>query len=276
MKAGWNNLSSASRDLPVRLHRLNPLAKIAAAAPGMIALVVLRDPLRAATLLVLALAVIAIGARLPAKRMVGVLVAPPIAVLAFSFSFGLWSVTEAPGTVLFALGPYQFSTSMWLAGLTTALRLVAIVALSLIAGLTMTGNDLARALVQQCRLPYRFAWAGIAAIRFVPRLRVEREIIRAARRVRGIAPDGGVLARLRERFGFALPLMVSSIRHAERVGLAMDSRGFGAYPTRTERSEMRWLPADTIFVVASWAVTVAVLSAPAILLALELSRGVSP
>jgi energy-coupling factor transport system permease protein len=39
-----------------------------------------------------------------------------------------------------------------------------------------------------------------------------------------------------------VPLLTGAIRKAERVALAMDARGFGAYPTRTyyRRSVFTW------------------------------------
>jgi len=43
--------------------------------------------------------------------------------------------------------------------------------------------------------------------------------------------------------------MAGAIRHAERVALAMDSRAFGAHPTRTERHLVPWHPRDTAFLV---------------------------
>jgi energy-coupling factor transport system permease protein len=48
-------------------------------------------------------------------------------------------------------------------GFATGLRLAAIVALALIAGLTTTGPDLVRASVQQLRVPYRVGYTALAA-----------------------------------------------------------------------------------------------------------------
>ncbi|MCR2446348.1 energy-coupling factor transporter transmembrane protein EcfT, partial [Salmonella enterica] len=83
-----------------------------------------------------------------------------------------------------------------------------------------TGSEFVRALVQQARLPYRIAYAALAAIRFVPRLRTELDTIRSAHRVRGVASGRGPLAHTRRRLGYTVPLLAGSIRHAERVALA--------------------------------------------------------
>ena len=134
------------------------------------------------------------------------------------------------------IGDWRFTLAAYLVGLATALRIAAILMLSLIAGLTTTGPELVRALVQNLRVPYRIGYTALAALRFVPRFGHELEVIRAAHRVRGTDGGRGPFAAVRRAVGYAIPLLASAIRHAERVALAMDARAFGAHPTRTERT----------------------------------------
>jgi energy-coupling factor transporter transmembrane protein EcfT len=83
--------------------------------------------------------------------------------------------------------------------------------------------------------------------------------LRQAQRVRGVASGGSPVAVMRGASAAVVPLLAASIRHADRVALAMESRAFGAHPTRTERRPSRWRPRDTAFVLAGWVVTAAVL-----------------
>jgi energy-coupling factor transporter transmembrane protein EcfT len=76
--------------------------------------------------------------------------------------------------------------------------------------------------------------------------------------VRGVAPGRGPIAALHRAFAAVVPLLASSIRHADRMALAMESRAFGAHPTRTERTPSRWRVRDTVFTLAGWAATAAV------------------
>ena len=128
--------------------------------------------------------------------------------------------------------------------------------LSLLAGLTTTGPEFVRALVQNLRVPYRLGYTALAALRFVPRFGHELEVIRAAHRVRGTDGGRGPIAAVRRTISTAIPLLASAIRHAERVALAMDARAFGAHATRTERIISRWRPRDTVFVISFWLVSV--------------------
>lgn len=247
------------------LHGLNPIAKLAAPVPVMIALLFTRGIAIPLVITVLALGLLVVGARLSGRAIAVLVIATPVGVALLGLSLGLWVDpsrvdAESPGAsvVLFEVGDWRFTLAAYAIGLATALRIAAILTLSLIAGLTTTGPELARALVQNLRVPYRVGYTVLAALRFVPRFGHELEVIRAAHRVRGTDRGHGPIAAVRRVVGYAIPLLASAIRHAERVALAMDARAFGAHPTRTERTISRWRARDTVFVVLVWAVSAGV------------------
>ncbi|MET4637620.1 energy-coupling factor transporter transmembrane component T [Mycetocola sp. 2940] len=238
------------------LHRLNPLSKLAAPLPFMAVLLVAREVWTPLLFLVFAIVTILIGARLTPRQAVLLVVGLPALVLVLSFSFGLWTDASLVDTtpLVFQVGEYRFFLGAWLIGLATALRLGAVLALALIPGLTTTGPELVRASVQHLRVPYRVGYTALAAYRFVPRFRHDLDLIRQAHRVRGVAGGRGPIAGIRRAFGYVVPLLAGAIRHAERVSFAMDSRAFGAYPTRTERHLLPLRPRDAVFVGVFWLV----------------------
>jgi len=247
------------------LHRLNPLAKLVGPLPAMIIIVFTRDHATPLAFVVLALVLLLVGAQLRAAVAVALVVGTAVGVLVLGVTFGVWvdpsrvdDTTAAASVVLMQVGDWRFTLAAYLIGLATALRVAAIVLLSLIAGLTTTGPELVRAMVQNLRVPYRVGYTALAALRFVPRFRHELGVIRAAHRVRGIDTGRGPVAAVRRSISYAIPLLASAIRHAERVALAMDARAFGAHETRTERILSRWRVRDTVFVAAFWLVTVAI------------------
>ena len=227
------------------LYRLNPLAKVAAVLPGWIVLLVARGIGVALALAVGAVVLLLVGARPRGGALVLLLVGLPFGVLVMSAGFALWAPAGAGALTT---------------GLTTGLRLGALLALGLVGGLTTSGPDLARSLTAQLRIPYRFSQTAVAAFRFVPRSAAELALIRQALRVRGLYPGRGPVAAVRRALATVVPLLVSSIRHADRVALAMESRAFGAHPQRTERHPVEWRAIDTAFVLAGWAATAAVLT----------------
>ena len=237
------------------LHHLNPLAKIAAVLPAMALLVATRDLLTPAVFLVLSYVLVLTGARLTRRAMALLLLGMPIGIAVLTVGFGVWvapSQVAGTGAVL-TIGAWTLHAGALVIGLATALRLGAILALTLIGGLTTSGPDLVRAAVQQLRVPYRIGYTALAAYRFVPRFGYELSVIRAAHRVRGHGFGGrfggrGPVARLVRGWGYVVPLLASGIRHAERVALSMDARAFGAHRTRTERHLVPWRTRDTVFV----------------------------
>ncbi|GLK15859.1 energy-coupling factor transporter transmembrane component T [Herbiconiux flava] len=236
------------------LHALNPLAKIAGPLPAIVAVLVVPGAALPAALAAGALLLVLGGARLSPRALLGLLVVLPLATAVLTLSFAFWSdAGRASVTPLVVeLGPLRLHEAALLAGGATALRLAAILLLSLIGGLSTTGPDLARSFVQQLRVPYRVGYTALAAYRFVPRFGHELDIIRQAHRVRGLTPGRGPVAAVRRRAGYLVPLLAGALRHAERVALAMDSRAFGAHRTRTERHLVPWRRRDTVFVLLCW------------------------
>lgn len=249
--------SPAARSRWRFLYALGPLAKIAGPAPAMLMLVFVRDLATPAAFLVLAYAVLLVGAHLSLRLLAVLLLAVPAFLALVGVGFAVWTdASRIPhDVVVVRIGDAVLYGAALEIGFSTSLRLGAILALALIGGLTTSGADLTRAVVQQLRVPYRIGYTALAAFRFVPRFRYELEVIRAAHRVRGASRGRGPIAAARRRAGYIVPLLAGGIRHAERMALAMDSRAFGAYPERTERHRVAWRTRDTVFVAAFWVVT---------------------
>lgn len=245
------------------LHHLNPLAKLAAIIPAMVCLIFVRDLTTPLAFLGLCYALILTGARFTRTVALLLFVGIPVAVIAIGFGFSVWvdaSGVDHTGPLL-QLGGWTLYTGAVQIGFATSLRLGAILALGLIPGLTMTGPDLVRASVQQLKVPYRIGYTAVAAYRFVPRFGYELSVIRAAHRVRGHHAGRGPLARFARGWGYIVPLLAGAIRHAERVALAMDSRAFGAYATRTERYRVPFRARDAVFIVLMFVASAAILIA---------------
>lgn len=241
------------------LYRLNPLAKLAAVIPATVVLVFVRDLATPLVFLALAYLTMLVGLRLSRRLVVVLLGAIPAGILLIGCGFSVWvDVAQVSATpVVLQIGDWALHAGALHAGFATGLRLAAIIALALPAGLSTTGPDLARSLVQQLRVPYRVGYTALAAFRFVPRFAYELDVIRQAHRVRGAHAGRTPWAAVARGLGYVVPLLAGAIRHAERVAMAMDARAFGAYPTRTERHLVPFRARDVVFVVLAWAASAA-------------------
>jgi energy-coupling factor transport system permease protein len=244
-------------------YGLNPLAKLAAPLPAMALLVFVRDAATPAAFLLLAYAVLLVGVYFTRRLAAVLFLALPVSAVVIGFGFALWTDASRvdQSFVVWQIGGWTMYGGALAVGAATGLRLSAIVALTLITGLSTTGPDLVRATVQQLRVPYRIGYTALAAFRFVPRFGHELDVIRQAHRVRGAHGGRGPLAAAARWFGYVVPLMAGAIRHAERVALAMDARAFGAHADRTERYIVPWRRRDTVFIIAFWAVSAALFAA---------------
>jgi energy-coupling factor transport system permease protein len=243
------------RGSPADLRTYNPLVKILGPVPVMVLVVTTRDLLTPALVAATTLTAILVMARPRGRVLAGLLLGLPALVLVMTVSFG---VLTDPALVdhtrlLAVVGPFELWSGALAVGLATAMRTVALLLLVLLGGLTTSGTDLVRSLTQQLRLPYRIGYAALAALRFVPRFGHELEVIRGAHRVRGVADGRGPVAAARRWLATVVPLLAGGIRHAERVSLAMDARGFGAHPRRTERVVVPFGTRDVVLLVTLWA-----------------------
>ncbi len=247
--------AEAAPTSPVRfLYGLNPLAKLAAPLPAMALLIFVRDLATPLAFIALAYALLLVGVRFTRRLALLMFVALPAGVAIIGFGFSLWTDPSQvdQSVVVWQIGSWTLYAGAIEVGFATALRLGAILALALPAGLSTTGPDLSRAMVQQLRVPYRIGYTALAAFRFVPRFGYELEVIRQAHRVRGAHGGRGPFSAIARWTGYVVPLLAGAIRHAERVALAMDARAFGAHPDRTERHLVPWRVRDTVFVLLFW------------------------
>ncbi|WP_277211012.1 energy-coupling factor transporter transmembrane component T [Isoptericola croceus] len=237
------------------LRTYNPLVKVLGPIPVMVYVVLTRDVLTPAVVALVVFAAIALLGRVRPRVLAAIALGAPVLCLVMTFSFGMLTdpALVDDTTLLAAVGPVELWSGALETGLATALRTVALMLIVLLGGLTTTGADLVRAMTQQLRVPYRIGYAALAALRFVPRFGHELEVIRGAHRVRGVAPGRGPAVAVRRQAGYVVPLLAGGIRHAERVSLAMDARGFGAYPQRTDRLRIPFRVRDVVLLVSFWA-----------------------
>lgn len=221
------------------LARANPTAKLGAAAILMLCLFFASGPLPPLLVLAALLASVPFTGLAPRA-----LLGRTWPILLAAFSVGVLNVLLAPAS---AAGPDPVR------GLALGLRLLGIALSGVLAIASTDATDLADSLQQQARLSPRLAIGVLAAIRMLPILAAEWQILGMARRARGVSSEGSPVVAGRLAFGMLLALLVGSVRRATRLATAMDARGFGVSPCRTNARRQRMRPADW------WLVAVALL-----------------
>lgn len=210
----------------VGAERLTPLTRLFALGAIVQMSLTLNHPLPLAALLAMTVAAgAASGAGRGLRRLSGLLVVLPL------FSVILW-------TVVFPVRG-RWTTESALYGLGMGVRLGIMLVAGLAFILVTRPEDLSHAL-RQLRVPYRVAFAFTLALRLFPLFAEAARTIVVAQRARGIElAAGGLLRRIRRYVPLLVPVLASGLRQADRLSVALDSRGFGAPGPRTSSLEYR-------------------------------------
>jgi energy-coupling factor transport system permease protein len=196
------------------LARVHPLAKIGGAVIIMLGLLITVDVVTSGIVLVAILIAIRLLGLSP--RAVAVRATP----LIFSaVALGVFSALVG--------------TSGSAGGVAIAMRVIGISLSGIVAVAAVDPTELADAIVEHLHAPPRFVVGALAAFRLFPLFSRQWDTLGLARRARGIEADRTLWQRLAAFPDRAVGLLVSAIRRATRLALAMDARGFGSRACRT-------------------------------------------
>lgn len=172
----------------------------------------------------------------------------PIVISIFSTAFTM--ILFGRGDIIWwQWGIIKISEESFYHGLLLGFKSASFGFLSLIFLLTSRPMILFYALMQQFRLPAKYAYSFIAAIRLVPIIIDELQARSNALKVRGVKYSKGakgVLERLRL---FSLPIFAQSIRRAQRIAIAMEAKRFHMNADRTYFYPTSYKPIDGIFTI---------------------------
>ncbi|MBP7332118.1 MAG: energy-coupling factor transporter transmembrane protein EcfT [Firmicutes bacterium] len=119
------------------------------------------------------------------------------------------------------------------AGLVMMLRFINIIASSYLFVSTTDPNKLVYALMQ-AGLPYRYGFALITSLRFIPVFTRELTIIRNAQMAKGIDLEGMSPGKILRAVKYLLtPLVICALNKVDYLAVSMESRAFGLYSGRS-------------------------------------------
>ncbi len=166
----------------------------------------------------------------------------PAGIALVSVAWSNWILASPP-----SIGP----------ALVAALRVGFVVIPGIVAATYLAPTTLGDHLGGRLHLPARPVLAMVAALRRLGEFAALWQELAQGRRVRGLGPGKGPVARVRHWSGMCFALLVETVRRAGRLAVAMDSRGYSAPGRRTWLGEAPWKPADTV--VVAWSAVLAAL-----------------
>ena len=235
------------------LHRLNPSLKLA----GLIIITtgILIYPSWRFSGLLLLLTILGFKAsNVPldvSKRRIRFLMA--FSALLFAFQV----LMTANGTILFFIipkydfmGPFLPVTDFGIEkGFDMSLRFLLVV-FSSILFVSVTDPTLLAHSLTRLGTSYRYSFALVIALRFLPLFDMENKTVKMAQRSRGISISVRGMSRILRTIRYTFfPLLVSALSRVDALSLSMDGRGFGHSKSRTYLRKSSWTALDSAVLV---------------------------
>lgn len=239
------------------LHRMDPRVKIVAVV-SMSLLAFMLSSLGALLMLLVVIFLLLFLARASFSR---TMFALKFVLRFMVLIIALWPIFDPTGTpVLASLGPIKITEPAIWRGVTSASRVGCLATVWYILMFTTSQRDLVRALVKM-GLRFDFGLTLAISLRFLPTFSALIDSIKDAQRARGLELNrGGLLKRSRNYLAILVPTVVSALRTADALSLALQSRAYGARADRTYLRDLKMRSVDAV----ALAVVVAALVLPAV------------
>ncbi len=233
------------------LHRINPSLKLLLIMALMFTVTFVYDPYTTFGFALLGMLQLTVLARLPVLKIFKMMLPLTLMLAAITItSIIAFDVSlEQDPVVVLTIGNFLISWASIMFGLTIGLRIFCFLIYSIMFVATTDPTDFILSLILQLRLSPKIGFGTLAGYRFVPLLGAEYQNIHQAHMIRGSEQRQGPLQRIKRLKRYSVPLLVGAIRKAQRVAIAMDSKGFLAYRDRTYLRDVRIKRSDIFYLV---------------------------
>lgn len=223
------------------LHRVDPRVKIVAVVLLSLLSLIIADLYHLLVLLALILLLLVLGRATLAKTYFALKMVLRVMVLIVI----LWPFFNPEGTpVLASYWIIKITQPAILQGIETAVRILCLASVWYVLMFTTTQRDMVRGLVKM-GLRFDFGLTLSIALRFLPTFGATVESIKDAQRARGLELDkGSIIRRSKNYVAVIVPTIVSALRTADVLSLALQSRAYGARADRTYLRDLKMRGSD--------------------------------
>ncbi|NPV56126.1 MAG: energy-coupling factor transporter transmembrane protein EcfT [Anaerolineae bacterium] len=250
------------------IHRLDPRVKIIFMVIISTALFMVNDISVALVVMLIMLAVWFI-ARLPFSVLGGFI---KVLVPIIGFLFIVQAIFYPGETALIkplipiGKGIGQVTLEGILFAVLLSLRLIAMIIMFPMVSFTTPVQNFALGMVK-IGLPYTLAYTLTTALNLVPILQTETSVIVDAQRLRAMQSfeKGKMIDKLKSYPALVTPLVIGSMRRAQLMAVAMDSRAFGATKSRTYLEDISMRTVDWIILIGTFVFAIAIVVVSSVL-----------
>lgn len=223
------------------LHRVNPGLKLLLSIT-MFFILLLTDNINVLmNVTIVQLLLLFCGSGHPLRRIV--LLCLPFGLLFVSSSMSMMMFGKGD-TVWLQWGFIRLTEESFFRGLHIGLKTVNMAMSGLLFALTTRPVALFYSLMQQLRLPAKYAYSFMAALRLLPIMVGEFKTLQMAMKVRGVKRRIGFRGVYDTLKAYAIPMLAQSIRRAQRIAVAMEAKRFSSVRQRTYYYHIGFSAAD--------------------------------
>lgn len=113
---------------------------------------------------------------------------------------------------------------------------------------TTDPTEFVMSLIKYFRMPVKVGYAFLTAYRFLPTFKDELRTIKYAHQVRGIAESRNPVLKVWNSQRYIIPMMANAVRKGIRISMAMETRAFGKYNSRTFYRRISINKNETVYV----------------------------
>lgn len=227
------------------LHRTNPSLKLAVSLALFFLVLFTHNPSVMVNASAGALLVLFACSGHPASRL-ALFVLPALLLLVSSATSMIFYGKGE--TVWWDWGIVHVTRESFFRGLQVGLKSLCFAFVGLLFALTTRPVLLFYSLMQQCKVPPKYAYSFMAAMRLLPIMVGEFQTLRHALAVRGVGRQRGLGGAYRKMKAYAVPLLAQSIRRAQRIAVAMEAKRFAGNGRRTYYYKTGFSAADAALV----------------------------
>lgn len=243
------------------LYRLDPRTKIIMVMAVMISVLLHISGIYYAVLISLLIILLLTGG--VSLRLMATNLKPAIWLIGITILFHFAFSGRSDPEIAISAGFISISKTAFNLALIYSARVMIFVLSTLCVALTTGPMSISEAVVSLIRplrkvgLPvYDLGMIMFMALRFIPVLAGELQTIRNSQYLRGIDFSGNPMARIRSSLSIVLPLFFSTLRRADNLSIAIDTRGYIKGQPRGSLYQLRFKAADFLFLTIVVAVTV--------------------
>jgi energy-coupling factor transport system permease protein len=229
------------------LQTLDPRSKLALVSAGVV--VALRTDAAGLAVVLVAAALLLLSSRVSLRRVVAVgrNLTPLVVLVLISWPL-FYSHT---GDIWFDWSIVRITQGGVLGGITTALRILALVyVLALLAATTNQASMISALL--KLHMPYAWGLTISMSLRYIPTLYGLYQTVTEAQSARGwSAPRGNLVKQGRGYLPVLIAVLIGALRLSDQTAMALTARGFDAHQKRTPYRAVHFRPADWLILAIS-------------------------